>query len=161
MKDMRRKEKAITSERELAEILAGARYITVAMCENNEPYLVSLSHGYDEAHNCIYFHCAGEGRKLDILKRNPVVWGQALADRGYAHGKCDHLYASVHFGGTVRFVTEFEEKKFALEVMIEALEDHPESVKKKQLTDEAIRNVTIGRIDIRHLSGKKSKEVTL
>jgi nitroimidazol reductase NimA-like FMN-containing flavoprotein (pyridoxamine 5'-phosphate oxidase superfamily) len=161
MKDMRRKEKAITSQQAIKKILTGAKYVTVAMCENNEPYLVTLSHGYDQIQNCLYFHCAGEGKKLDILRRNQIVWGQALADKGYAYGKCDHLYATVHFSGRFQFVTEFTEKKAALEVMIEALEENPGPVKEKQLTDEAIRNVTIGRIDIHNMSGKKSKGVVL
>ena len=158
MKGIRRKEKAIDSQEEMVEILKNARYVTVAMCFENEPYLVTLSHGYDEKQNCIYFHCADQGKKIDILKSNPVVWGQALEDLGYVQGKCDHLFATVQFRGIVQFVEEAQDKRHALEVMIESLEHNPNSVKEIQLTEKAIHRVTIGRIAVEFLSGKKSKE---
>ena len=66
MRDIRKKEKAIESESEMRSILGKARYITIAMCEDNEPYLVTLSHGYDASQNCLYFHCADKGKKIDI-----------------------------------------------------------------------------------------------
>ncbi|MHA1188184.1 MAG: pyridoxamine 5'-phosphate oxidase family protein, partial [Candidatus Heimdallarchaeota archaeon] len=111
MKGIRRKEKAIEDVAELKEIIRTAQYVTVALCKDNEPYLVSLSHGYDPNKNCVFFHCASEGKKMDILKENNVVWGQALIDKGYIQGKCDHLYATVQFKGTVVFIDDFEEKK--------------------------------------------------
>jgi len=47
MKDMRRKEKAIDDKQEIIDILKTARFVTIAMCKDNEPYLVTLSHGFD------------------------------------------------------------------------------------------------------------------
>jgi uncharacterized protein len=161
MKDIRRKEKAITSEEQITAILMGSKYITVAMCKDNEPYLVTLSHGYDVAKKAIYFHCAGEGKKIDILKSNPVVWGQALDDGGYIQGKCDHLYSTVQFRGTVKFLEDEQEKRHGLEVMIESLENIPQPVKEKQITKKSLARVTIGKIDIEYLTGKRSKEVVV
>ena len=91
MRDIRRKEKAITEETELRAILQKVKYITIAMCKDNEPQLVSMSHGYDPEKNCIYFHCAREGKKVDYLIVNNIVWGQAIIDQGYIQGACDHL----------------------------------------------------------------------
>ena len=91
MKSIRRKEKEISDKNEMLAILENARYITIAMCVDNEPYLVTLSHGYDRERNCIYFHSAREGKKIDILKEQNKVWGQALMDKGYVQGSCDHL----------------------------------------------------------------------
>lgn len=158
MKGIRRKEKAITDVAEQKEIIRSAQYVTVALCKDNEPYLVSLSHGYDPKKNCIYFHCASEGKKIDILKENNVVWGQALLDKGYIQGKCDHLYATVQFKGTVVFIEDFEEKKEALLNMIHKLDDNPDDVAEQQLTEKSITRVTIGRIDIDYLSGKEATQ---
>ena len=47
MRGMRRKEKAIESIEEMKYILQTVKHITIAMCEDNIPYLVTLSHGYD------------------------------------------------------------------------------------------------------------------
>ena len=161
MRSLRRKEKAIETQDEMIAILKNAKYITIAMCLDNEPYLVTLSHGYDPERNCLYFHCAPEGKKVDILKQNNVVWGQALLDKGYVQGACDHLFATTQFMGKVTFVDEMAEKRHALEVMIEGLEGEPGRVKATQLTEETVTSVAIGRIDIDYMSGKKSEEVII
>ncbi len=161
MKGIRRKEKAIKTHKEMVAILKEAKYISLAMCMNQEPYLVTLSHGYDETQNCIFFHCAQEGKKIDILKQNSVVWGQALIDHGYVQGKCDHLYSTIQFRGKTTFLTDVEEKRHALLVMIHQLEETPEDVIKEQLSESSLMRVNIGRIDIDYLSGKKSKEVII
>ncbi len=161
MKSIRRKEKEISNKNEMLAILENAKYITIAMCADNEPYLVTLSHGYDRERNCIYFHCAREGKKIDILKDQNKVWGQALMDKGYVQGSCDHLYATTQFMGRVTFVENSDEKKHALEVMINALEDDPQKVPDTQLTEKSIEGVQIGRINIEYMSGKKSEKVII
>ncbi len=159
MKGIRRKEKAIEKKSEMIALLKQAKYIHIAMCSQNEPYLIALSHGYDDNRNCIYFHCAKEGKKIDILKENDIVWGQALVDHGYVQGKCDHLYSTTQFRGKVTFLTDIEEKRRALHVMINQLEENPDEVIKEQITENSLIRVNIGRIDIDFMSGKKSKEV--
>ena len=161
MKGIRRKEKIIESTEEMKKIIQLAEHITIAMCKNNEPYLVTLSHGYDPDKNCIYFHCARDGKKIDILNTNNLVWGQALIDKGYIQGKCDHLYATTQFVGTVSFIDSFDENKEALLNMIIKLEENPDEVAKKQLTEKAVSRVTIGRIDIKAMSGKEAKKAVI
>ena len=101
---VRRKDKEITDEAAMKRILKTTQYVTIAMARDNRPYLVSLSHGYDEEKHCVYFHCAREGKKLDYLKGNSSVWGQAVIDGEYVHGECSHNYASVMFSGDVTFL---------------------------------------------------------
>lgn len=161
MKGIRRKEKAIESKEEMISILEKSKYITVAMCEDNIPYLVTLSHGYEREKNCIYFHCAREGKKVDILSKNKTIWGQAIEDHGYAEGSCDHLYATTQFKGQVTFIEDTKEKEYALSVMINSLEPDPQSVIDEQITKKSVKRVNIGRIDIEYMSGKKAKEVII
>jgi len=158
---MRRNEKEIKDQSAILDILEKTKYITVAMCVDNEPYLVTLNHGCDKNKSCLYFHCAKEGKKIEVLLRNNKVWGQALIDKGYVAGACDHLYASVHFSGRVTFIEDFDEKRTALVTMIEALEKEPEEVIRKQLTRESVQNVQIGRIDIEKMFGKISEKVVI
>jgi nitroimidazol reductase NimA-like FMN-containing flavoprotein (pyridoxamine 5'-phosphate oxidase superfamily) len=161
MKGIRRKEKAIESKEEMIAILEKCQYITIAMCEGNVPYLVTLSHGYDRDKNCIYFHCARDGKKVDILTSNNIVWGQAIEDHGYVEGACDHLYATTQFKGHVTFIEDTKEKEYALSVMINSLESDPEKVVEEQITEKSVKRVHIGRIDIDYMSGKKAKEVII
>ena len=161
MRGIRRKEKAITDEKIMKKILSDVAYVTIALCKDNQPYLVSLSHGYDPDRNCIYFHCASEGKKIDYLKENNVVWGQAIVDKGYIQGSCDHLYATTQFKGKVTFVNDFEEKKEILTNMVRKLDENPDVLIEKQLTQQSITKITIGRIDIEYMSGKEAKEAVI
>ncbi len=161
MTGIRRKDKEITDINEVKAILKKAKYVTIAMCVHSEPYLATLSHGFDENKNCIYFHSAAEGKKITILQQNNNVWGQALIDQGYVQGACDHFYATAQFGGKVSFVQDTAEKEHALRVMIKSLDNNPEPLIKKQLQPRTVQKVTIGRIDIEHLSGKKAEKVMI
>ena len=156
---LRRKEKEIKDKAEMKAILAKARYVTVAMCRGDEPYLVTLSHGFDPKRDAIYFHCAREGKKIEVLAANNRVWGQAIVDRGYVDGHCDHLFTSVQFHGRVSFIEDVEEKRHALATMIRQLESDSDCVLGHQVNDASVAKVHIGRIDIDFLSGKRSEKV--
>jgi nitroimidazol reductase NimA-like FMN-containing flavoprotein (pyridoxamine 5'-phosphate oxidase superfamily) len=155
---MRRKDKEIADPREQERVLRSAKYVTIAMIDRGQPYLVTLSHGFDIERNCLYFHCAAEGRKLDALLANPEVYGQALIDHGYVVGSCSHLFETVQFTGLVRFVVSMAEKRHALETMIRQLEPDPGPVIAAETGESSVANVTIGRIDITSLSGKRAKK---
>jgi nitroimidazol reductase NimA-like FMN-containing flavoprotein (pyridoxamine 5'-phosphate oxidase superfamily) len=160
MYHMRRKDKEIGDVVALKKILRSTKHVTVALCMNNQPYLVTLSHGYDENRNCIYFHCAKEGKKLDYLRSNNAVWGQAMLDYGYSEGECNHLFATVQFQGNVVLLGNLDEKRQAIECMIRQLNRNPEALISK-ITPERLESTVFGRIDIDCMSGKKSAEATV
>jgi hypothetical protein len=156
---MRRSDKEITDRATLERILKTTQYITVAMTKDNEPYLVSLSHGYDDKQHCIYFHCAKEGKKLDYLQANPTVWGQALIDEGYCQGECDHRYATVMFKGNVTFIEDREQKWRALSAMTRQLDENAEELIYRR-EQEGVDSAIIGRIDIEYMTGKKAEGIS-
>ena len=65
---MRRKDKEVIDSEELIKPLIEAKYITLALCRDNKPYLATISHGYDKKKNCIYFHSALEGKKIEYKR---------------------------------------------------------------------------------------------
>jgi nitroimidazol reductase NimA-like FMN-containing flavoprotein (pyridoxamine 5'-phosphate oxidase superfamily) len=150
---VRRKDREITDSDVLKGVLKSTKYVTIALCMDNEPYLVSLSHGYDETRNCLYFHCADEGKKLVYLKANSKVWGQAVQDYGVTD-ECDYAYTSVHFKGTVSLIADLREKQHAMEVMVRQLSETPEE-KLAKIKPEKLAKTTLGRIDISYMTGKK------
>lgn len=156
---LRRKDREITDRTELKKILRSAKYVTIALSLNNQPYLVSLSHGYDESRNCLYFHCAKVGKKIDYIKSNNKVWGQALIDQGYSEGKCDHLFASVHFHGKITFVEDTKEKQAAIACMVRQLDKNPEPII-TGIEAEKLNSINIGRIDIEEITGKRHETKT-
>lgn len=152
---VRRKDREITDSNELHKVLKATKYLTIAFCMENEPYLVALSHGYDQTRNCLYFHCAPEGKKLVYAKANPKVWGQAVLDFGVTQ-ECDYDYSSVHFKGKFSLIIDLEEKKHAMEVLIRQVSLDPE-VKLSKIKPEKLESVTMGRIDINYISGKSTR----
>jgi nitroimidazol reductase NimA-like FMN-containing flavoprotein (pyridoxamine 5'-phosphate oxidase superfamily) len=150
---VRRKEREITHLEEIKQVLVQTKYITVALCKDNQPYLVALSHGYDKERNCLYFHCAPEGKKLVYANFNPQVWGQAVLDFGVTY-ECDYAYTCVHFSGTLTLVSDLDEKWHALKTLIMQVAPNPE-VKLSKIKPEKVAKTTIGRIDINYMSGKK------
>ena len=158
---IRRRDKEITDPEQMKKILKTTNYVTLAMVKDGEPYLVSLSHAYNEAKHCIYIHSASEGKKLEYLRANPVVWGQAMLDYGYHKGECSHLYASVMFKGRVQFIDDVEEKRGVFKAMILQLEPDPESIMDETLKSTGIPTTIVAKINIEYMSGKKSEEVSL
>lgn len=127
---------------------------------DNTPYLVSLSHSYDEDARCIYFHCAGLGKKMDYIKANPLVWGQAIIDNGYEDGICNHLYVTAMFSGTVELVEGIEDKRrilynlFANQERIKSGEDDSHFTRIGE--DYEVDGVTVGKIVLDEITGKAS-----
>ena len=154
---LRRKDKEITDREQMKDILKSTKYVTLALSKDNQPYLVTLSHGYDEKRNCIYFHCAREGKKLDYLRSNSTVWGQSFIDHGYDDDECNHLFSSVHFSGKVSFIEKPEEKVRAMQCMIRQLEKNPEP-RIQKLTSETLKDALMGRVDIEYMSGKQPEK---
>jgi nitroimidazol reductase NimA-like FMN-containing flavoprotein (pyridoxamine 5'-phosphate oxidase superfamily) len=150
---VRRRDREVTDPEELRRVLRSTKYVTVALCMDDTPYLVSLSHGFDEEHNCLYFHCAPEGKKLVYAKVNARVWGQAVLDYGVTD-ECDYAYTSVHFQGTLSIIDDFAEKQHGMEVMVHQLSTTPEA-KLAKIKPEKLATTTMLRIDITGVTGKR------
>ena len=153
---MRRQEKAIKSRKRMLDLIEQQQHMTIAMCKGSKPYLVTINHSFDKEGMCLYFHCARKGKKVDFLKANPRVWGQVMKDDGYIEGECDYAYKTVMFSGTTEFVTDLEEKRRALDLMIDKLEkEDPVGRKARSLTKEKLEKTLICRIRVLGLSGKE------
>jgi len=71
LKRMRRKDREIEDRAELESIISAANVCRLAMSENDRPYIVPLCFGYKNDN--LYFHSAGEGKKLEMLRKNKYV----------------------------------------------------------------------------------------
>lgn len=118
---MRRKDRAVTEPEEIEAILKSCRTCHLAMAEDGQPYVVPLSYGYkwkESGELELYFHSAGEGKKLDILKKNPRVCFEISKEGEIikAQPPCNSglLYASIIGNGKAYFVDEVSEKCRAL-----------------------------------------------
>jgi len=155
---MRRQDRQIDDENELDEILSNGKYTVISMCRDNEPYIVTLSYGWDKEKNALYLHTGKEGLKIEFLKYNPIVCATIIDDIGYIVNECGHQYRSVVINGKITYVESIEEKKHGMEVILKQLEDIPDIVKARSLkNDEVYGSIEIIRLDVITLTGKKGK----
>ena len=155
---MQKKEREILDKRIILEILKNGKFSTISMCRNGEPYLVTLSYGFDEINNCLYFHSAQKGLKLEYLKENQKVCGTILEDLGYIKSACSHKYRSIVFWGDMTFVDNLDEKKHAFDIMLKHLEENPSKLKKKFFKSEkSYKTTCLLKLDINLITGKASE----
>lgn len=100
------------------EVMDKAPYMTVSMTDvNGMPYSVPLSLARVNG-NTFYFHCATEGKKLDILRTNPHVCLTAVSKCkptvGPKDGSFSLEYKSAIAFGRTEIVTDDAEKREAL-----------------------------------------------
>jgi nitroimidazol reductase NimA-like FMN-containing flavoprotein (pyridoxamine 5'-phosphate oxidase superfamily) len=152
---MRRAEKEITEKSEIEAILREAVVCRLAMSENDRPYIVPLSFGYKD--NALYFHGAKEGKKIDILKKNPWVCFEIdlHAEPVKAEDACfwGMKFKSVIGFGKAFFIEEDTEKEKALTVIMSQYSDAA------YIFDENfIRATAVVKVEIESMTGKRSGE---
>ena len=154
---LRNSQRAMHDEAEMLDVLGRVQYVTLALCQGDRPYAVTLSCGLDLSRKALYFHTALKGLKLDILENNPNACFTAVEDLGYQAGDCSHKFRSIVGYGTLARVTDRAEMRHGFETMMDQLEPDPEALKAKFLDQDAVyaRTVVL-RLDIDHLTGKAS-----
>lgn len=153
---VRRVDRELTDPAALESILLRGKYVAVAMCHEGEPYVVTLSYGYDRERNALYFHMATSGRKLDALAADPRVCATVVIDGEYQKGECRHVYESVVLTGRMALVDDPDEARHGIHTLITHLEDDPEDVWERQALDreETWRRLRVARLDIEQITGK-------
>ena len=154
---LRKSEREITDKDYILKILQNGKFTTIAMCRDNEPYLVTMSYGYDQENHRLYFHASNKGLKLDFISENPQVCGTIIEDHGYIQDQCEHQYRTVVFWGRMFEVESLEEKKYGLDILLNHLEEDPKPIKKRNVKDDnSYQKVAILRLDIDEISGKQA-----
>ncbi len=154
---MRRKDKEITDFRKIEAVLKKAQIIRLGLLDGDRPYIVPLNFGYAE--NAIYFHCAREGKKLDLINRNNTVGFQTEIDVRVLNADnvpdCTTYYQSVIGYGKAFIIENAREKKQAADILM----DHhlPEEEKgRKHQYGKCMKDVCMVKIEIDSMTGKQS-----
>ena len=154
MKELRRKDRAITEEEAIA-LLNKAEYgVLSTVTENGKPYGVPLN--FCIIDHCIYFHCAIEGQKIDNIKQNESVSFCAVGNTEILPDKFGTKYESVIVSGKVEEVFDIN-KQIALEGLLHKYS--PEFFDKGIKYIEGLREKTrVFKITINKLTGKARKQ---
>ena len=114
---MRRKDRERDRDFGLA-VVDECEYGTVAI-QGGEPYCLPLS--LVRVEDDLYFHCALEGKKLDLLRKNPTVWVSFVGENRAARDEFTTYFRSAMVKGTASEVTDEGEKVAALRALCEKL----------------------------------------
>lgn len=151
-------DREITDAHELKTILSRCKYAVVAMCRDNEPYIVTLSCGYDKNKDTLYFHSAAAGLKLEMIRSNPRVCATVIEDYGYQEGNCAHSYRSIVLYGEMTAVADVSEKEHGMRCLLRQLEQNPDTLAEKYLRSKKFQhNTAILKLTIRSKRGKEGQ----
>jgi len=150
---MRKKEKEITDPAEIEQIIKQAKVCRLGLVDGSEPYVVPVCFGYEN--NAFYFHCAPEGRKLELIKNNNRVCLEIDTDVEItgAEKPCgwSARYRSVIGVGRAHILEDEADKIRGLTVLMRQFEGKGSAVE----FEKADRTAVV-RIDIENITGKKS-----
>ncbi len=152
---MRLKEKELTQKEEIEAVIREAETCFLGMTVADEPYVIPLNYGYRD--NCLYFHCARKGRKIDMIKKNNrVSFALAVDARISTEGEMPctwtTAYRSVAGSGEAHLVNDIEARREALDIIM----SHYSSADDFKYKRSSLENVMIIKVVITDISCKKS-----
>lgn len=122
---MRRNDREVTDSARIDEILRACDCCRLGFADGGNCYIVPLNFGFcwEGESRVFYFHGAAEGRKLDLARR----CGRAAFELDTGHQlrvgdkgcSCTMGFQSVMGEGTIEILTDREEKRRGLEVILE------------------------------------------
>ena len=154
---MRRSDRQISDPAELETILRSAQLCHLAMVDDGKPYVVTLNFGY--ADGALYFHSAPEGRKIDVIRKNPEVCFNVIRNYDLVTGEqaCSWSaeYSSVTGTGKAEIVTNREGKEKGLKLLMGQY-----SKEEYDFTEKELDGVVIIRVEVETFMGKSSETGT-
>ncbi|ACL04174.1 pyridoxamine 5'-phosphate oxidase-related FMN-binding [Desulfatibacillum aliphaticivorans] len=150
---MRRKDKEIVDIKDIESVIAKAQVCRLALSDQGQPYVIPMNFGYSSG--VFYFHSAHQGRKIEILRKNPLACVEL--DIGVepvpGDGPCEWgmRFQSVAAMGEAVFIEDLEEKKKALDlIMARYTESWP------PFPEASLKNTTVFAVNTREMTGKQS-----
>ena len=155
MQGMTKRERQITDPAQIRDILNKGKVLHLALCVNNEPYVVPMNYGYtmEGEKLVVSLHSAVRGGKLDMIAVNPNVFFEIDCDRVSFDGEkpCQYgmAYSSVMGKGIAKLVEDVEEKKKAMSILM-----HTQTGKEFSFEDRLVSIVSVIRIDVSEYTAK-------
>jgi nitroimidazol reductase NimA-like FMN-containing flavoprotein (pyridoxamine 5'-phosphate oxidase superfamily) len=153
---LRRKDREVKDKKAIESIIKRATVCRIALSENNLPYVVPVSFGYKD--NCLYFHSAPEGRKIDTIKQNNNVCFELDVDCEFvkkSEQPCSWCmkYRSVIGFGKAFLVQGTEQKRKALDIIVGHYSGSPYQY---PYPEDMISNIAVVKVEVDSVTAKKS-----
>ena len=148
---MRRKDREITDETVMDEIIKNSDICYLGLSENDHPYVVPMNFGFQD--NCVYYHCANSGKKLDMIRQNPKVCLTFTSDYEICtEGEVQTWttrYRSVIAFGIAEVIIDPAAKQYAVNVLLSKYTD-----KNHEFSQKTLNSVSIIKVAILEKTGK-------
>ncbi|MBQ6232564.1 MAG: pyridoxamine 5'-phosphate oxidase family protein [Clostridia bacterium] len=153
---MRRKDREVTDPQEIFDILKRCDTVRIAVYGEEYPYIVPVSFGTEmiEGKAVVYFHCAREGLKVDLIRANPRVCVEGdifIKIEPTDHGITTR-YESVIGFGECRFVEDMDEIVHGLKVLTEHYGYYNYPLERCR----GIEHLFVGKIVLDEMTGKRN-----
>ena len=148
---MRRKDKEITDTEAIVSIIRRSTVCRLGMSDDGQPYVIPMSFGYQDG--AVYFHCAPEGRKIEILRKNPRVCIEFDVDCLLKTGDSACLWG-FHFQSAIAFgvaaiIEDSTEKQAVLDIIMRQY-----SGDVFMYSESALDKIVVIRVNVTELTGK-------
>ena len=153
-REMRRRNKQLSEEECIDILINEPRGVLALLGDDEYPYTVPMSHVYVDGK--IYFHGAMKGHKIDAVKKYSKC-SYCVVDKGIkAEDSWWYTFKSVIVFGTIRTLTEKQEKIDKLTHLGgKFFPTHQETVDE---INRLIDRTEVFEITIDHMTGKKVEE---
>ena len=163
---MRRKDREVKDFDQIIDILSRCKVLHLALISDGKPYSVPVNFGFivseenGEKKLSVYFHGAGEGKKLDAIKQNPAVSFCAETGMEVSGGDdaCDWTcyYESVIGFGTASILDGKAERAQGLDaLMLHNGYKFPAGIKTIAYNAMYFAKTAVVEIDVSEISGKR------
>lgn len=154
MKGMRKTNQEITDQSIIDQILSDSEICWIAMNDEKTPYVLPFNYGYRDG--CLYIHSAQNGKKIDLLQKQPEV-GFAIKYKGDVVKddiacKWATYYRSVAGTGKVELLNKAADKEAGLEIIMQ----HNGAIAASTFTQKHVEGVVILKLTIDTITGKQS-----
>ena len=147
---VRRKDREIGLD-DAAKLMASCSYgVLATVGDDAQPYTTPLSYVYDG--DCIYFHCAPEGQKLDNIRSNPAVSFCVVGQTRTLPNQFATEYESAIAFGSANEIFDGEKMDALLKILEKYSPDF--MAQGKKYIAGKFDETTVVRIDIKRLTGK-------
>lgn len=157
MQGMTRRERQVTDIDEIREILDKSQVVHLGLVDGDEPYVVPMNYGYtmdEDGKLCLYLHGATQGRKLDVMRKNPKVFFSMECDvepfSGDVACRYGMAYRSLMGRGTAVFLEEPQDK---IRAMIQLMKTQTGG--DFTFDEKLVKVVSVIRIDVAEYTAKK------
>lgn len=154
-REIRRQNRILEDEERIKELLSVSEYgfLSLGTDEDGYAYGIPISYAYDEPENVLYFHCAPDGKKLDMLKQNNKVSICIVGKTKPIADQFTTLYESVVVFGKADIQLSEDEKRKALRMLVKKYSAGFEEVGEKYMKGSWNRTATF-KIVIEHITAK-------